>query len=208
MRFLTNSLKSQIVKLMEYFTKSIFIGFFSLFYLTLSAQQDSTSIDSIPPALDSYYNYEEIDPFFKRTGLKEEDKLRMLYQQADNYYRRSDYKRARELCYAALRYQTDWGKPHYLVGLMYAASGKKCSPETDGLGFHAQVLIWAAIEEWQLAVDDPEVGAQAKAYIEQYSAYLPSKESYEKEVPEDQRGEFYFIPCWVQRWAKVQLLKE
>lgn len=188
--------------------KLISIAFFSFLSFTLFAQQDSIIIDSIPPALDSYYNYEEIDPFFKRTGLKEEEKVRMLYQQADNYYRRNDYTRARELCYAALRYQPDWGKPHYLVGLMYAASGKKCSPETDGLGFHAQVLIWAAIEEWELALDDPEVGPQAKAYIEQYKAYLPTKASYEKEVPETKRGDYYYIPCWVQRWGKVRLLEE
>lgn len=193
---------------MQKLLQSIFFGLFSLLMLQLSAQTDSTVIDSLPPTLDSYYNFEEIDPFFKRTGMNEEDKVRMLYQQADNYYRRSDYARARELCYAALRYRPDWGKPHYLVGLMYAASGKKCSPETDGLGFHAQVLIWAAIEEWQLATEDPEVGQQAKDYIQQYRAYLPTKASYEKEVGEDKRGEYYFIPCWVQRWAKVQFLEE
>ncbi len=189
------------------FSCYIYLGLFLLGMGSIQAQTDSLKIDSLPP-LDSYYNYEEIDPFYNRTGLKQEDKTRMLYQQADNYYRRGDYERARELCYAALRYRPDWGKPHYLVGLMYAASGQKCSPATNGLGFHAQVLIWVALEEWALAVDDPEVGEQAQAYIEQYKAYLPTKASYEEQVAEDQQGDYYFVPCWVQRWAKVQFLQE
>ena len=125
--------------------------------------------------------------------LGREEKAQLSYRLAYSYFNKKDFTTARSYCYKANEYKPNWAEPHTLIGLMYASSGKLCGP---GTGWDSQVVVWAAMDEWSKACAvEPDNCADARKYIAQYSAYLPTaEEGFQRSIA---AGSAYKIGCWI-----------
>lgn len=129
--------------------------------------------------------------------LSNEEKGKIAHRIAYHEFKdKKNFSVARSYCRKASQYLPNWGEPYLLVGLMYAASGKACSPETNGTGWNAQVVVWAAMDEWQRAKSvDPNATTLANKYIGEYSAYYPSSdEGFQRGI---KAGSSYKVGCWI-----------
>ncbi len=93
-----------------------------------------------------------------------------VYRYAFKLYKQGNFSGARTYCRATNKLLPNWGDPYILVGTMYASSGPRCSPSTNGTGFDAQVCVWPAIDEWLKAkAVDPSIADEANRLIAKYS---------------------------------------
>lgn len=130
----------------------------------------------------------------KEEGIDDERLADIAYQLAYDYYKQGSYSTARSYARKASNFRPNWGEPYLLVGTMYASSGSRC--DDDGRGFEAQVVTWAAVDEWQRAKSvDPSCAGKANSKIGQYSQYYPSMEDlFTRDLKE---GQSYKIGCWI-----------
>jgi hypothetical protein len=121
-----------------------------------------------------------------------------VYRYAFKLYKEGNFSGARTYCRATSKFLPNWGDPYILVGTMYASSGARCSPATNGTGFDAQVCVWPAIDEWVKArTVDPSAAEEANRLIGKYTAFMPSKtELLQRNIPE---GSSFTVPCWIQQ---------
>jgi tetratricopeptide (TPR) repeat protein len=128
-------------------------------------------------------------------GTTNEEKAKSAYRIADGYFRDHSYGTARSWARKASDLRPGWGDPYILVGLMYASSGKACSGGV-GTGWDAQVVVWAAMDEWNKAKSvDGSVADEANKYIGKYREFLPTVgEGFQKNIKE---GSSYKIGCWI-----------
>jgi len=136
-------------------------------------------------------------------SISNSEKAKSAYRIADRYYRNNSYGTARSWCRRASDYNPNWGEPYLLVGLMYASSGKLCGP---GTGWDSQVVVWAAMDEWQKAKSvDAGAADEANKYIGRYREYLPTaEEGFQRGIKE---GSAYKIDCWIGTTTTVRLKK-
>ncbi len=131
------------------------------------------------------------------------EKAKSAYRVAYRYYDNNNFSTARSWCRRASDYNPNWGEPYILVGLMYASSGKLCGP---GTGWDSQVVVWAAMDEWQKAKSvDAGAANDANKYIGRYREYLPAvEEGFQRGIKE---GSDYKIGCWIGTTTTVRLKK-
>lgn len=129
-----------------------------------------------------------------------EKKAQYYLTMAKIYYSQfKKYSKARTYARKALEHKRGWGKPHLLIGKLYASSGALCG---SGTGFNSQRVTWVAIDEWNKARKDPETAAEASKLIGKYTQYMPSKEDlFQRTLKE---GDSYKVPCWIQQSTKIR----
>ena len=122
---------------------------------------------------------------------------------ADHYYRNNNYGTARTWARKAADIRPNWGDPYIFVGILYASSGKHCGP---GTGWDSQVVIWAAMDEWQKARSiDASSASEANRLINKYSEFLPMvSDAHFRNIKE---GASYKIDCWINTTTTVRLKK-
>jgi len=112
---------------------------------------------------------------------------------------------ARKYARKALQLRPNWGEPYYLIGNMYASSGKDCG---SGTGFNSQRTVWVAIDQWKKAISvDPGSSAATKSQtrINEYTQYMPSQE--QLFMRSLSKGQSYTVPCWINESTIVRFVK-
>jgi len=106
---------------------------------------------------------------------------------------------ARTYAQNALKIKGNWGKPHILIGNIYAHESRKYG-ESD---FEHQTVYWVAIDRFKKAkAIDPECQAEADKQISLYSQYLPDKETgFFHGIKE---GEDYTVGSWINEKTTVR----
>jgi tetratricopeptide (TPR) repeat protein len=106
---------------------------------------------------------------------------------------------ARTYAQNALDRKGNWGKPHILIGNIYAHESGKYG-DSD---FDHQTVYWVAIDRFSKAkLVDPECADEADKQISLYSQYLPDRETgFFHGV---QEGEDYTIGSWINEKTKVR----
>jgi hypothetical protein len=139
----------------------------------------------------------------KKEWLDDKTKGTEIYRYAFSLYRDGNFSNARTYCRLASKLRPDWGDPYILVGTMYASSGGRCSPATNGTGFDAQVCVWPAIDEWIKAKSvDPSAAEEANRLIGKYSAFMPSKsELAQRGIAV---GSSFTVGCWIGQATSVR----
>ena len=129
-----------------------------------------------------------------------EKKAQYYLTMAKIYYSQfKKYSKARTYARNALEQKPGWGKPHILIGKLYASSGALCG---SGTGFDSQRITWVAIDEWNKAKRDPETASEAKKLIGKYTQYMPSKEDiFQRSL---KVGSSYKVPCWIQQSTTIR----
>ncbi len=106
---------------------------------------------------------------------------------------------ARTYAQSALEKKGDWGKPHILIGNIYAHESAKYG-ESD---FDHQTVYWVAIDRFKKAKQiDPQCSDEADKQINLYSQYLPDKET--GFFHGIQEGESYKIGSWINETTTVR----
>lgn len=145
--------------------------------------------------------FETKDGFPESAGVKEKSETAMRI--ADSYYRSNNYGSARTWARKAAEIRPNWGQPYIFVGILYASSGKMCGP---GTGWDSQVVIWAAMDEWQKARSvDASVAGEANRLINKYTEFLPMvSDAHFRNIKD---GASYKIDCWINTTTTVRLKK-
>lgn len=132
-----------------------------------------------------------------------EDKAKLAYRIAHRYYSGNSYGTARSWCRRASDYRPNWGEPYILVGMMYASSGKMCGP---GTGWDSQVVVWAAMDEWEKARSvDAGAASEANRLIGKYREYLPTtNDGFMRQIKE---GDSFKISCWIGVTTRARFKK-
>lgn len=120
-----------------------------------------------------------------------------------NYAHLKNFGQARTYAQRAAKYKPNWGEPYILIGKLYASSGPLCGP---GRGWDSQVVTWPAIDKWEYARSiDPSVAAEAGKLINQYSAFMPSREDiFQRSL---QEGQPFTVSCWIQENTRIRAAK-
>lgn len=106
---------------------------------------------------------------------------------------------ARKYAQNALQKKGNWGKPHILIGNIYAQESAKYG-ESD---FEHQTVYWVAIDRFKKAKSiDPECTEEAEKQINLYSQYLPDKET--GFFHGIQEGENYTVGSWINEKTIVR----
>lgn len=136
----------------------------------------------------------------KDCEMTDEEKGELAYRIAYRHYTKGSYSTARSFCRKASQLKSNWGEPYLLVGLMYAASGKRCGP---GTGWDSQVVVWAALDEWSIAKKYSDSAGKASEYISRYLKYIPTKgDAFQRGI---KNGASYKIDCWIGVTTTVRL---
>lgn len=114
----------------------------------------------------------------------------------------SHYKngpKAREYAFESLKYNSSWGKPHILIGNIYALESKKYGSSE----FENKTVYWVALDRFKKAIAvDPECMQEAEKQIALYSQYIPDKESGFFHGLEE--GSKYKVGSWINEETVVR----
>lgn len=142
-------------------------------------------------------NYTKAIQYIQEANEGETDasaKAQNMLTIAQFYQAKGDFSSARTYAYKAADLRGSWGDPYILIGRLYAASGSKCGP---GTGWDSQVVVWAAIDQWNKAKNiDSSVATEAQNLINKYWQYMPSKSDIFLR-PDVSEGGSYSIGCWI-----------
>ncbi|MBS2212421.1 hypothetical protein KEM09_13475 [Carboxylicivirga mesophila] len=106
---------------------------------------------------------------------------------------------ARQYAQNALQKNGSWGKPHILIGNIYAHE----SPKYGDSDFDHQTVYWVALDRFTKAKSiDPECAAEAEKQINLYSQYIPDKETGFFHGVEE--GANYTIGSWINEKTIVR----
>ncbi|WP_430814898.1 tetratricopeptide repeat protein [Carboxylicivirga sp. RSCT41] len=106
---------------------------------------------------------------------------------------------ARKYAKNALQKKEGWGKPHILIGNIYAQESAKYG-DSD---FEHQAVYWVAIDQFKKAkAVDPECQQEADKQINLYSQYLPDKET--GFFHGIQEGDMYLVGSWINEKTTVR----
>jgi len=160
-------------------------------------------------------SYALIEPFIKRQNFDKakEYYLKTISQTTDEELQAkcfyglavltfSHYKNspeARKYAQNALQKKSDWGKPHILIGNIYAQESAKYG-DSD---FEHQTVYWVAIDRFKKAKSvDSTCIQEAEKQISLYSQYLPDKET--GFFHGIQEGENYTVGSWINEKTIVR----
>jgi tetratricopeptide (TPR) repeat protein len=109
---------------------------------------------------------------------------------------------ARELALKALEQDSTNARAYFLIGYLYASSGKLCGP---GTGFQSQIVLWPAFDNFRKAVEhgDDEIKAEANKMLDTYKQYLPTKADIA--AKKLTVGAPYTVKCWIEEETTVQV---
>lgn len=111
-----------------------------------------------------------------------------------------NFPQARTYARRAASLRGGWGEPYLLIGRLYASSGPLCGP---GRGWDSQVVVWAAIDQWNKAKSvDAAAAAEANKWINRYAKYMPTREDIFQRTL--QEGNAYYIGCWIQENTTIR----
>ena len=111
----------------------------------------------------------------------------------------NQYVQARVSALNAAKLNPDWGRPHILIGEMYARSSNSCGKDAYERG----LVILAAINKWAVAKSrDPEAADDANRLIARYSKFKPPKEEV---FMRKTNGKVVKVGCWIGESVKVTL---
>jgi len=106
---------------------------------------------------------------------------------------------ARQYANSALKIKNNWGKPHILIGNIYAQESRKYG-DND---FEHQTVYWVAIDRFIKAkAIDPACKQEADKQINLYSQYLPDKET--GFFHGIQEGDNYTVGSWINEKTTVR----
>lgn len=106
---------------------------------------------------------------------------------------------ARKYAQNALQKKNSWGKPHILIGNIYAQESAKYG-DND---FEHQAVYWVAIDRFKKAkAVDPGCQQEADKQINLYSQYLPDKET--GFFHGIQEGDMYTVGSWINEKTTVR----
>jgi len=171
-------------------------------FATLSALEKATWREKQGRVEEANKYYEEA---LDDASVDAEKKADIAYKLAYAEYQKGSYSSARSFCRKSLEFRPGWGDPHLLIGNMYASSGSRCDTDASdgqGQGFEAQVVVWAAMDEWNKAAKDPNTASRANGQISKYKAFMPSKKDlFSRGISE---GTSYKIGCWINVTTTVR----
>jgi len=149
--------------------------------------------DNMDRAVEYYQKAIELDD-------NEELKAKYYYELAlitFSYYKNGP--KAREYAYDALEYNHDWGKPHILIGNIYAMESKNYGSNE----FEHKTVYWVALDRYKKAKSvDPDCLQEAEKQIALYSQYLPDKET--GFFHGIQEGSKYKVGSWINEETTVR----
>lgn len=136
----------------------------------------------------------------------QDKKAKIALRIAKIYYGElKDKRSARTYARKAAQLNPGWGEPYFLIGNMYASSGKDCG---SGTGFNSQRTVWVAIDQWKKAISvDPGSSAAQKSQqrINEYRKYMPSQEQiFMRSLT---KGQSYTVTCWINESTIVRFVK-
>lgn len=183
------------VKNIQFLSLTIAFGLMS-WSLLFSQNLDSLEVSSRMARYDETLTLQTLDGEMKADSA---------YFFAQYEYAKANYQQARDLCEMALKFRSNWGNPHLLIGKCYASSGVICDTDGKGAGWDAQVLLWVAFDEWEKAISVGDAAEkEARILMTKYTTYLPEKEYCRRHYSLSNWDE-YFVKCWVQRKTTVRL---
>lgn len=128
------------------------------------------------------------------------EKANYCYELALVLYSRNDYPRVRNLARQAISLNPEWGKPHILIGKIYAASAKSIGSSD----LQQRIVYCLAVDQFIKAKSvDPESAAEANKEIAQYSQYFPGKE--DAFFENIKAGSSYKVGGWINESTIVRL---
>lgn len=115
---------------------------------------------------------------------------------------KDQFPEARELARKALALDSTYARAYFLIGYLYASSGKLCGP---GTGFQSQIVLWPAFDNFNKAIlyGDDEIKAEAQKMLDLYKQYLPTKTDIAGKKLSV--GQTYTINCWINEQTTVQV---
>lgn len=120
----------------------------------------------------------------------EEQQAQKLFKEAQLKKEKNDYTfEALELAKKASVLLPEWGEPYLFIGSAYLSIAKtNCKYR-----FEKQAAVWAALDAWNYALDDPKTIEEATRLIDKFMIYCPrNADCFQQNL---QRGEEYTIEC-------------
>jgi tetratricopeptide (TPR) repeat protein len=140
--------------------------------------------------------------YLKTISQADEDELRAkcFYELAViTFSHFQNSPQARTYAQSALKIKQKWGKPHILIGNIYAQESTKYGKDD----FEHSTVYWVAIDRFKRARTlDPECAPEAEKQINLYSQYIPDKETgFFHGIKE---GDAYTIGSWINEKTTVR----
>lgn len=112
------------------------------------------------------------------------------------------FPESRELAKKAIELDSTNARAYFLIGYLYASSGKLCGP---GVGFQSQIVLWPAFDYFRKAVEfgDEEIKTEANKMLSMYQQYLPTKADIT--AKKLTVGAPYTVKCWIEEETTVQI---
>ncbi len=127
-----------------------------------------------------------------------EDKAKYLYSKAQKLFNAKRYAAARAKAREVLKYNPNFGKAYYLIGLMYASSVNSCG--TDEFS-KRMVYVAAANKMAQAKRVDPSISAKVNRKLRNYRASFPNKTlAFQKGL---KSGDKHKIGCWIGETVRI-----
>ncbi|MCU4175927.1 tetratricopeptide repeat protein [Carboxylicivirga sp. N1Y90] len=143
-----------------------------------------------------------VEYYAKALEMEEDDLNKSKYNFELALIMFSHYKngpKARDYAFASLKHNSSWGKPHILIGNIYAVESKKYGANE----FEHKTVYWAALDRFKKAkAVDPECMQEAEKQIALYSQYIPDKETGFFHGLEE--GSTYTIGSWINEETVVR----
>jgi hypothetical protein len=146
--------------------------------------------------------------FMEKSKIPPNQKADSIFHYAQIEYHKDQFSKSTELCKLANKLNPELSKTHLLIGKAYVSSAKTC--QTDDSHKIRESVIWAAMDEWEKSISEPDESSEAKLLIERYSKYLPTKEHFiscfSKSTADE--GDEYFVDCWIQKTTRIRFKKD
>ncbi len=167
------------------------------------SKADSSSI-SVVKYLESIYRKQGRDAEADELARKvfdmgtPEDKAKFLYSKAQKLFNAKRYAAARTKAREVLKYNPNFGKAYYLIGLMYASSVNSCG--TDEFS-KRMVYVAAANKMAQAKRVDPSISAKVNKKLRNYRASYPNKTlAFQKGL---KSGDTHKVNCWIGETVRI-----
>lgn len=123
-------------------------------------------------------NYREANRFYRELlefAESDEQKAKINYELADNYYQQRELESARRFARRAASQDRNWGRPVALIGEIYAEAVSQC---TDGtLDRTDKVVYWLVLDYFNRARQvDSSTSNSVQRSISTYQAFTPNAE--------------------------------
>lgn len=184
--------------------------FFVLFFSNLKIFAQDISNEHFTATAEDEKRWQEYSDFIYSEKMPATEMADSIYRFALTEYLNKQFFKCRELCELMIQYDPTSAKPHILIGQAYASSSNICKTENRTI---KEGILWAAIDEWEMAIAKGDEDGKATLLIERYSAYLPLKEDFKSCTGRGRNsnldeGDEYFVKCWINKQTTIRLKKE